>query len=278
MNSRPGSLAALLGYDPALLNTVSVAHRQQLDALSQAWLVSCIVLAAPAGLAIWLVEHSLPLCLLMTAGVFILVLNLLRLIHAGGGTAVQLPFPKDYRPSLLPIVLLLGLALMMAQPAQLVRSSDQHRSEVEQHRSALVASHLASQAALRGTSKELENDDDFLSEMQECEFIVLRLRLLWSSPRSAVLWTALFSGLVLLPAALAHVCWSKAVFAYERARYLRAAQSFHADERRVEQKVTAILEQFVTYRPPWPFPLSPPLDGAQGSPADKSRQTPGAVT
>jgi len=263
MSGSPAPLAALLGYDPALLRELSSAEGRDLDSLSQAWLLSCLVLALPAGIAAWLIEHSILLAVVAMAATFLLVLNLLRLVHAGSGTAPELRLKKDFRPSPLPVALLFGLSLIMSQPAQLLHTPDNVREAVEQHRTALIAAHLKVQEAVQETTgADPQSEDVFLRGLQRCQFVVLRLRLLWSSPESTVLWTTLFIGVVLVPAALSRVFWSQALAAYEQARYLRAARMVHTLTRQGNADVERALQHYPTHRPPWPFALASPLKQA----------------
>jgi hypothetical protein len=250
---RPG-IADLLGYDSELLATLPSPLRADLDSLSHAWLVSCVLLGFPMGLALWLVEHSLVLSFLAAFGTSALVLNLLRLLTAGSGTAPDLPLLAGYRPSLTPQVMLVGLALIMSQPAQLLHASDEVRQAVANHRAELLSSH---RAALSDVPEGSE--DRFTKEIEACEFVVLRLSLLWKTPQTALLWTLLYVGLVLLPAALARTTYLKASRAYERARYRNAKGVILSMDNATTDAVAQALKAYPTYRPPWPFAPEPPL-------------------
>jgi hypothetical protein len=236
-----GGAAELLGYDRALLGAIPASLCRDLDSLSQAWLVSCVLLGFPMGLALWLVEHSLILAFLAAFGTALLVLNLLRLLTAGSGTAPELPLKRGYRPSLTPMAMLFGLALIMSQPAQLLHASDEVRQQVAEHRQELLASHSAALAEVgRG------GEDHFVKDIEACEFVVLRLSLLWNSPQKALLWTLLYVALALLPAALARTSYLKASRAYERARYRKAKGEIGAIEEKTRQAVAAALQSYPT--------------------------------
>jgi hypothetical protein len=233
-----------------------------LDALSQAWLVSCTLLGFPLGLAVWLVEHSLLLSFAVTLGVFALVLNLLRLLNAGSGTAPELALTKGYRPSLTPMIMLLGLALLMSQPAQLLHVSDSARQAVAVHRQQLLLSH-------RSALSELGQDgeDAFSKEIQECEFVVLRMQRLWDKPQLALLWTLLYVGIAMLPVALARTSYLKAVRAYERVRYRTLGRALRRLDAQAGVAVQAALVRYPSYRRPWPFAPERPLSVHDATPA-----------
>ncbi len=246
--------AELLGYDPALLARVPQPLRRDLDSLSQAWLVSCGVLGLPMGLSVWLVEHSLFLAALVCLGTALLVLNLLRLLSAGSGTAPELPLERGYRPSLTPMMLLLGLSLVMSQPAQLLHESPSVHEAVAEHRAQLLESHHQSLTAVGGAS-----EDTFTKEIEECEFVVLRLGLLWNTPQKALLWTLVYVGLAMLPAALARTSYLKAARAYERVRYRDSGKRIQRMDAATVAAVAAALRSYPTYRAPWPLPPEAPL-------------------
>lgn len=256
-------LSTVLGYDPNLLAELSPEHQRSLDGLTQAWLVACVVMAFPMGVAMWLVEHSLPLAVFVSAGTYVLIVNLLRLVTAGSGTAPEHRLRREYRPSILPTVLLMGLATIMSQPAQLLHTPEAVRAQVESHRAALIQSHLEAQAALSIEQDQALHDDAFLRQLERCEFVVLRLKLLWTSPETTVLWTLLFVGAALFPAALARVVWLPAVMAYERARYRRERRAVRRSSRRTARAIERELSRFPTHRKPWPLPPSAPLDGSR---------------
>lgn len=250
--------AEILGYDKALLAAIPPPLRRDLDSLSQAWLVSCALFGFPVGLALWLVEHSLILAFFASFVTSLLVLNLLRLLTSGSGTAPDLPLKTGYRPSLTPMVLLFGLALILSQPAQLLHASDDVRRQVAEHREELIVSHRAALLEV-GESGE----DHFTKEIETCEFVVLRLSLLWDPPQKALLFTLLYVGLTMLPAALARTSYLKASRAYERVRYRKSRAEIGDLEEETRRAVQRAIESYPTYRPPWPFPPEAPLSLTQ---------------
>lgn len=253
-STTPRGAADLLGYEPALLQQLPRALRDDLDSLSQVWLVSCVLLGFPMGLAVWLVEHSLILAVFVSLGTAFLVLNLLRLLSSGSGTAPELPLEKGYRPALAPMMMLFGLSIIMSQPAQLLHASDSARKAVAEHREQLLESHRKALSEIGGDEK-----DSFTTEIQECEFVVLRLGILWDTPQKALLWTLVYVGLAMLPAALVRTSYLEAARAYERARYRAAHERLLIMEARTEAAVAAALKTYPSYRPPWPFPPEAPL-------------------
>ena len=253
-------MAEWLGYDAQILGQLSASARAQLDTLSQMWLVSCVLLGFPTGLLVWLVEKSAFLAALAGLGTFVLVLNLLRLLSAGSGTAPELALRRDYAPSLTPTMMVLGLALILSQPTQLLDANDQVRASVAAHRQHLIEAH---RTALAQGGRTLERSgtakDAFTRQMQACEFVVLRLKLLWDTPQRAILWTLVYVGLVMLPAALARTSWLEATRAYERVRYRTSSERLRRICERADRVVQASLQRYPSYRPPWPFAAAPPL-------------------
>jgi hypothetical protein len=102
-----------------------------------------VLLAVPVGYAVWLIEHSLVLAVLLGAGMLFVVLNMLRLSSAGGGVAPGKPLSdvQTYRPALGTTVVIGMLALMFAQPAQLPLWRTELEPIVSEQREHLVAAH-----------------------------------------------------------------------------------------------------------------------------------------
>src|SRR3954452_14119899 len=94
----------IFGYDHELLAQLRPAGRAAIQVLAEAWLGSSAVLAASVGYALWLVEGSLWLSLGASLGMWMVVVNLLRVVVAGGGAAPQLDTSElaEYRPALGP--------------------------------------------------------------------------------------------------------------------------------------------------------------------------------
>ncbi len=263
--------AVALGYDPSLLVRLREKHRRSLDALCQAWIFSCVLLGFPVGLTLWLIEHSLLLACGGAGAASFLVLNLLRLVHSGSGTAPEHPFRRSYRPSYWPPLLIGSLALMMSQPAQLLHAPPRVEQAVESHRANLIAAHLAAQEQIKDIEPGGTRRDVFLEELKSCEFVVLRLKLLWGAPEGAVMWTLLFVGLVLSPAAWGRVVLADSVLAYERVRHRRAVFQMRASYEETERAIVEQLSSYSSYRQPWPFPLNAPGKTrlASGAPHDR---------
>ena len=237
--------ARLLGYDPALLRQMSPDDRGSLASLCNAWLISVAILAYPLALSLWLVTHSMLLAFGLGLGSGYLVINLLRLIHAGGGIAPgQLSHRVDYQPSLIPSLMIGTLALMLSQPAQLSFAGRDVESAVAAHRTTLIATHQESLSALG-----MENQPHFAEEIARNEFVLLRLALTWRQPEQAVAWTFVYVLLVLLPALLARSLWIGGVQAFERLRYARAEVLIEKAHARTCGERDALLSSWSTFSP-----------------------------
>lgn len=213
--------AALLGYEPALLATLPAWQRAQLDALAYAWGVSAVLLSIPMGYAVWLVEGSFALSLAVAAGTFALVGNLLRLLVAGSGAASDHPWPVRYRPPRAPGIMIGALSLMLAQPALLMVDGPRTDGAVRTHRVALLAAHREALSDM-GVSQAAAGQDAFARQTARCQFVVLRLKTLWTHPQRTALGSAVFVLFVLVPFLLGRTLWLRAVLGYERARHGRS--------------------------------------------------------
>lgn len=228
--------AERLGYERALLLLLSVRDRRNLNSLSTGLSASAFLLGVPLGYAAWLIEKNFALSLLVSGFVALMVQNFFRLVTAGGGTALHLPLPRDYRPSPLPLIILFGLALLLAQPAQLILPNASADRAVDVHREELLEIHRVSQATLETPS------DSYAADLASCDFILERLRLIWDAPERAMLLSLLYSGMVICPLLLGRSAWLESLTAYERVRYRRARELFVADHQRTQALVrTALL-------------------------------------
>lgn len=239
----PASGATRVGYEPALLAQLRADHRQQLAAVGQAWAVSCLLLGLPMAVAVYKTEHHTVLAGLAGLATALLALNALRLVIAGSGVAPHLPLPRNYRPSATTGFLIGALALMMSQPIQLMLASPAADAAVEAHRAELVEAHRALQRSM-----DLPIDDGFAAQTADCEFVVLRLALLWSSPTRNILYSGLYTLLVLFPFLLMRTWYLPAVQAYEAKRHRRAVLTVAAAERLTRARVEVALGQFASYR------------------------------
>lgn len=241
----PELTAALrVGYDRSTLLQLAPGARRQLNQLGTSWGATAAVLAAPIAYTAWLIEKNWLLSVGVAAFTALLVFNLLRLIASGGGQAPTMRSSRDYRPPLVPALLLLGLALMLSQPAQLMVPSAASEELVSAHREQLIAVHHESQQALG-----VEIQSGFVGKLHDCEFILLRLRLIWQAPAQATLFTGLYCLLALFPLYLQHGVYLKAVQAYERARHQNAQVGIRRRLAECQQAVSAELRAFPDYQP-----------------------------
>jgi hypothetical protein len=257
------SLSTLLGYDHSVLARLPIQHARQIARVAEAWLLSCALLASPLAYAVWLVEHSLSLAVLCGVGTFLLVLNMLRLVAAGGGAAPHFSRSQveAYRPALGPTVLVGVLALLFAQPAQLPLWSQTLAEPVAAHRQTMIEQHERSLSALH-----LADDGNYQRELARCEFLVLRLTLLWQQPARAVRLTAIYLLLVLLPALGARMFALDSLRAYERARWERGRRGIVREAHAAQREVDALLSKFASFTPKPPHYADVPFNSRVLSP------------
>jgi hypothetical protein len=242
--SRRIAVAERLGYDPDVLMRLRREQRRALDSLSQAWLFSCVVLAIPVAYAAYLIEHSLFFAALGAAFTFVMVKNLLRLVCAGGGVALHESRNEGYRPPFLPALILGVLALVLAQPAQLILSGSEVEAQLAVHRQELLAGHQRSAENLPFAA---ESSQAYAARLQQCDFILLRLKLLASQPERTLMWSFIYCMVVLFPWLLAQAPFLGAVQAYERERYANVEARVHANQLRAHEAIDCELRRYATY-------------------------------
>lgn len=252
---RVSTATSVLGYDEDLLANLAPQESEQLTTLSHAWLSSAALLGFPLGIAVWKVEHSTVLALGAALGTSVLVINLLRMLVAGGGTPLNKPVPGSYLPSAWPGVLVGALALLLSQPAQLLLHTGEADRAVAAHRQELLRSHAELTASAELTadaelvaSGEQTKPDVFAARLAQCDFVVLRLKLLWSHPPRALLCSALYVLLVLAPFFLGRTSCLRGVQAYERERLYRAAALALQAELATTQAARETLAKWPSYR------------------------------
>jgi hypothetical protein len=236
-------LLSAFGYDPALLAGLPEPDRQRLAAVASGWLLSLFLIAWPAGYTLWLVEHSLALAIGVGLATFLLVLNLLRVVTAGGGIQAGAPGSavRHYRPGLAPATFLLLLGALFAQPAQLPLRASELDPAVNAYREQLVAAHGRRPAVSAGSAEH------YRAELAGCDFVVKRLALLWREPNRAARFTLLYCLLGLLPAFFRQFAALGAVRAYELARYRTARAGLARDTARTGRAVVEALGRFPAY-------------------------------
>lgn len=239
--ARP-SAAAWLGFDDSLTATLPADVGEALNALSYSWFLSCVLLAFPLAVAVYKTEHGAALALGAGCCAALLTLNALRLIYSGSGVATHLVMPEDYRPKLT-LGLIVGVfALMMSQPAQLLLLSPEADATVAAHRAELIVAHRKLLSSLNAPL-----DDGFADETADCEFVVLRLALLWDSPIRNVIYSGFYLLLVLSPFLLSRTLYLEAIQTYEQARHRRAVWQANALQREADEAVALALRGHPTY-------------------------------
>lgn len=238
---RDERLLSLLGYDVRLAAALSPRHCAQLRSVVTGWLCALFLVAWPIGHVVWLTEHSTLLATLTFLGVFLLCLNLLRVAVAGGGAGAGFSASEvaQWRPGLVPSVFLCVLACLVAQPAHLLFTQQEHAALVAARRAELLTIHTTF-SEVRGAT----GSDSLTASLETCEFVVYRLQLLWNSPSDAARFTALYGLLVLVP-----VFWTRYVAldslrAYEHLRYQQAVRLKLLTDIETARDVAAALTRF----------------------------------
>jgi hypothetical protein len=240
------ALLSLFGYDEDLSSQLSLVEQQRLGTVAAGWLLSLLLLAVPAGYALWLIERSLLLALVTGAGTFVLTLNLLRVATAGGGlqagsSAEQL---RDYRPGLAPAVFVALLGLIFAQPAQLPLNAGWLEPLIEQHREELVQQHRGRV----GDEQESRTPEAYRAELANCAFVVKRLALLWERPNAAARFSALYCLVILLPAFFGQFVALGAARRYQLLRYRRAMRFVGAETRALATRMNDVLSPYPAFQ------------------------------
>lgn len=251
-------LLPLLGYDARLASELSPVAQGQLRSVVVGWLAVLVLLAWPLGYVFWLTEHSIVLAIIGAVSVYGLCLNLLRVAVAGGGAGVSFSPERvrGWRPGLVPPAFLLVMACLMAQPAHLLFSHDDHSAAVAARRVELLAKHVASVMNVDHPSSPAPNDTthaapnsagSFTASLSECEFVVYRVQLLWRNPSSAVRFTALYALLVLIPVFWVRFVALEALRAYEWRRYREVLTHVLAGRTGTSGAVREVLSNWASY-------------------------------
>ncbi len=247
-NAEPERVLSLLGYDRDLVFAMTEKHRGSLRGAAISWLVACLILGAAAGYAAWLIMPGIAAPIVGGGAITILTVNLLRVIHSGGGSKLGRTRGESeaaclrYRPSLIPALVFAVFAIILAQPAQIPFWSELEPN-VEEHRQALIEQHSIAAAQL-GTDA-----DYYRAELEEAGFPIFRLKLIWQDPKRAVRLTFIILLLVLLPTFWSQFFAIKSVRAYELERSKRTHRLVAALERDIKDEVNSLLGEWQTYRP-----------------------------
>ena len=251
----PIATASLLGYDASILRRLRPGDRDAIAWMAAAWLLSCALLSTPLVYMVWLVGHHAGVA--VGTGVFSygLLLALLRLLAAGGGSGVphgpqQAARPAvTTRPAAGPTVMMGTLALLFAQPAQLPLLRDVFAPHVAQQRRALLERHLATRAALPELATGQPAEASYLRRLNECEFAAWQLQAVWDDPVRAIRYTLLFCGLILVPSMLARTSASSALRRYQQLHTREQAETIVRDAKQSQIALAAQLSRYATYRP-----------------------------
>lgn len=224
-----------LGYDASLLARLTLSDAYTVRWVARLWLISIGVVAGVAGAAGFLSERSVTIALGASLGVWFLLLNLVRLFLAGGGRAPsESSRDTEWRPSWTPVVFFAVLALIFAQPAQLVLAWHEFDDAVADHRAKLLRTQTEAAKLARNSMAHAGNDasvarllarvESYPQRLDACPFLVFRLKQLWQKPYRVALFTGVFVALILLPSALMQTGALPALRAYEQLRDRRNAQ------------------------------------------------------
>lgn len=261
------TLPALVGYDTALLAQIPEASQRHIERVAEAWLLSCALLASPVAYAAWLIEHSLWLSLAVGLATFLLVVNMLRLVAAGGGAATQLSEAsvKQYRPALGASLVIGLLALLFAQPAQLPLWRAQLDAPVQVQRELLIAQHAQALQSLG-----LAEDGDYRRQLEHCDFLVLRLKHMWQAPTRALQLSVLYVLAVLLPTLWARFVALSALREYQLLRWKRDRRQIMRETQATRRVVSAQLAHWPSYVPSADKFADPPFNTLVESPLLKA--------
>ena len=117
--------AIVVGFSRDVLNTLEPRSQKQLQNQSLLWCAMCLALGIAGAFATWIVSPNIFAAILGGLVFALLALNLIRVLHAGGGITSQDHLPTDlsscegYLPSLSPSLFFLFLAIVLAQPLQI---------------------------------------------------------------------------------------------------------------------------------------------------------------
>ncbi len=238
MSASQETILSLVGYDNDLLAGMNDRDRGSLRAAGIAWLGACVVLGVSAAYAAYLVVPSPWAPAILGPGITLLMVNLLRILTAGGGCSLRKSMSDaeevtaNYRPSLIPAAVFGVMAALLSQPAQLA-FWPQLDEEVAVHRAEMMAEHEAAAIEL-GVDPTIANE-----ALMSAGFPIYRLKRIWQEPKRALRWTALICMLVLFPAFWSQFFALKARRSYEVLRYRRdhaaAAAVQYAGKEHVQQ-------------------------------------------
>ncbi len=240
-------LPSLVGFDDAIVRSLDDQNQRRLRRLLRWYPLPCAAMGLSGGLFVWLVEHSLIASTVLAVAIALMVLNLLRLIVAGGGAAPHWSEGRVSRwaPTLPPLLILGGLAACFAQPIQLAVFAPLVDRAVQEHRAELVSRHPGARDEVPG----LSSVDEYRRQLDRCYFATYRLARLWKRPERPLLFTFLFCAIALAPILMGHTTHLRALRAYELSRWRAVQELVRASERAHQADVCAALEAFQLFVP-----------------------------
>lgn len=229
-------VAALFGYDRAHLGLLADKDARRVCQLAALSFVPVVLSGVSAGLLVWMSEHDPLWTPLIALFVALLVWNLLRLNNAGGGPAPDHTAgdAERWAPGGGAISVLALLAALSAQPFLAFGFRQTHQAEVNAHRQALMAAHEKSLADANSEPLSVGASNS----LARCEFVALRLKLLWKDPERPLLLSLAFAALYLSPLLLAQLTHLGALRRYQRLRWSEA-RSLVLDEEALTQSIAA---------------------------------------
>ncbi len=236
-------LPSLIGFDAEIIERMEQKQARRLRNLLRWYFAPCVCMGASGGLFLWLVEGSVVGALLLAGAIGLMVLNLLRLLVAGGGAAPHWSEARAARwtPTLPPLLILGGLAACFAQPVQLAAFSSLVDQDVEQYRAQLLSEHADVQA--------LTTAESYRQRLDDCYFATYRLSVLWHHPERPLLFTFVFCGVALLPLLLGHTTHLGVLRAYELLRWQDTRHDVLTQEHEHQLAVHAALSHYRLFAP-----------------------------
>jgi len=237
-----------LGFDPELLRGLDEKYRRDLTYFGFLGLLPCALIGGGAGYGLWLVERSVVIAAVGALAFALLLLNMLRVSIAGSGMTLSLPprLAGRWKPRLTPLLIFGLLAVIFAQPTQLVLHEASLEPVIQRYRVAMMAAHeKAVRTSDPGHAAALVAD--YNTRIAASSFAVRKIQLLWLTPEKPAIFTFLFTILVLLPLLLVRGPSLAAVVAYEGRKYARCRARVMWEEQLTRETVDRLLRSYESY-------------------------------
>ncbi len=163
-------VATGLGYDPAVMQTLTVPHVRALAVVAWCALPALVVVSASAAYGTWLASDVVPLAAVVGVSAGLYLVNLLRLSTAGGGVAPHEDAvrARSWSPRVVPLVILAVLGGFFAQPLLLASLARAQDPAVDELRGALVKMHEdAAVFHARDALREAQENLDKVTQRRE---------------------------------------------------------------------------------------------------------------